>query len=123
MRPVTTLFFLHGVGGGHAAWDRQVPYFTERGYRCVAWDQPGYGGTPLVEPYDFEQVVAALMTKLDEVPGEAGVADLAGAAHGVAVYATVRCGNAAGVAIRLNGENQGPFGKPGQVVRDILIKP
>ncbi|MGD9852452.1 MAG: helix-turn-helix domain-containing protein [Nitrospirales bacterium] len=32
-------------------------------------------------------------------------------------------GNAAGVAIRLNGETQGPFGKPGQVVRDILIKP
>ena len=66
MRPVTTLFFLHGVGGGHAAWDPQVPYFTERGYRCVAWDQPGYGGTPLVEPYDFEQVVKALMARLDE---------------------------------------------------------
>lgn len=32
-------------------------------------------------------------------------------------------GNAAGVVIRLNGEHQGPFGKPGQVVRDILIKP
>lgn len=32
-------------------------------------------------------------------------------------------GNAAGVVIRLNGESQGPFGKPGQVVRDILIKP
>lgn len=32
-------------------------------------------------------------------------------------------GNAAGVIIRLNGEPQGPFGKPGQVVRDILIKP
>lgn len=32
-------------------------------------------------------------------------------------------GNAAGVVIRLNGEAQGPFGKPGQVVRDILLKP
>jgi cytoskeletal protein RodZ len=32
-------------------------------------------------------------------------------------------GNAAGVVIRLNGESQGPFGKPGQVVRDILLKP
>jgi cytoskeleton protein RodZ len=32
-------------------------------------------------------------------------------------------GNAAGVVIRLNGELQGPFGKPGQVVRDIRIKP
>jgi hypothetical protein len=32
-------------------------------------------------------------------------------------------GNAAGVVVRLNGETQGPFGKPGQVVRDILLKP
>ncbi|HSF10626.1 MAG TPA: RodZ domain-containing protein [Nitrospirales bacterium] len=32
-------------------------------------------------------------------------------------------GNAAGVVIRLNGELQGPFGKPGQVVRNIRLKP
>ncbi len=32
-------------------------------------------------------------------------------------------GNAAGVVIRLDGETQGPFGKPGQVVRNILLKP
>jgi len=32
-------------------------------------------------------------------------------------------GNAAGVVIRLNGELQGPFGKPGQVVRDIRLRP
>lgn len=31
-------------------------------------------------------------------------------------------GNAAGVVVRLNGEPLGPFGKPGQVVRDILLK-
>jgi len=34
---VSTLLFLHGVGGGHAAWDRQLPYFTARGYRALAW--------------------------------------------------------------------------------------
>lgn len=32
-------------------------------------------------------------------------------------------GNAAGVVIRLNGQPQGPFGKPGQVVRDIRLRP
>jgi len=63
---VTTLFFLHGVGGGRAAWDRQVPYFSERGYRCVAWDQPGYGGTALVEPYTFEKVAEALARQIVE---------------------------------------------------------
>lgn len=60
------LFFLHGVGGGRAAWDRQVPYFAARGHRCVAWDQPGYGGTPAVEPYTFEKVAEALARQIDE---------------------------------------------------------
>jgi len=32
-------------------------------------------------------------------------------------------GNAAGVVVRLNGESQGPFGKPGQVVREIRLRP
>lgn len=63
---MTTLFFLHGVGGGRAAWDRQLPYFSSRGYRCVAWDQPGYGATPLVEPYTFENVAGALARQIDE---------------------------------------------------------
>ncbi len=31
-------------------------------------------------------------------------------------------GNAAGVVITLNGQLQGPFGKPGQVVRDIRLR-
>jgi len=35
----------------------------------------------------------------------------------------VTLGNAAGVVIRLNGQSQGPFGKPGQVVRDIRLRP
>ena len=35
----------------------------------------------------------------------------------------VTLGNAAGVVIRLNGESQGPFGKPGQVVRNIRLRP
>ncbi len=32
-------------------------------------------------------------------------------------------GNAAGVVIRLNGETQGPFGNPGQGVRNIRLRP
>jgi pimeloyl-ACP methyl ester carboxylesterase len=65
---VSTLLFLHGVGGGHAAWDRQIPYFTARGHRALAWDQPGYGGAPLVEPYDLDQVAAALKRQIGNEP-------------------------------------------------------
>ena len=70
---MSTLLFLHGVGGGHAAWDRQVPYFAALGYRAHAWDQPGYGGTALVEPYDLEQVCGALRRLIDSLGGEPAV--------------------------------------------------
>jgi 3-oxoadipate enol-lactonase len=53
MRP---LLFLHGVGGGKAIWDRQMEHFRGLGYRCLAWDQSGYGQSPMVEPYDFQAI-------------------------------------------------------------------
>jgi pimeloyl-ACP methyl ester carboxylesterase len=65
---VSTLLFLHGVGGGQAAWDRQLPYFIARGYRALAWDQPGYGGTRPVAPYDLEQVATALKRRIGDEP-------------------------------------------------------
>ena len=57
---MTPLVFLHGVGGGHHAWERQLPYFGSLGYPSHAWDQPGYGHSPIVVPYDLEQVSASL---------------------------------------------------------------
>jgi pimeloyl-ACP methyl ester carboxylesterase len=57
---VTPLLFLHGLGGGHHAWERQLPYFGGLGYPAHAWDQPGYGHSAIVEPYDLEQVCASL---------------------------------------------------------------
>lgn len=48
------------MGGGRAAWERQVGFFESKGYRCMAWNQPGYGDAPMVEPYDLETVVAVL---------------------------------------------------------------
>jgi pimeloyl-ACP methyl ester carboxylesterase len=67
---MTHLVFLHGLGGGHHSWDRQLPYFSARGYAAHAWDQPGYGHSPSVEPYDFEQVTAALKRLIDSLGGE-----------------------------------------------------
>ena len=66
---MSTLLFLHGVGGGRAAWDRQVPYFSALGYRTHAWEQPGYGGSALVEPYDLEQVTGVLQRLMIESLG------------------------------------------------------
>ena len=57
---MSPLFFLHGVGGGKAVWDRQVEHFGALGYPCTAWDQPGYGQSPMVEPYTFEKLAEGL---------------------------------------------------------------
>ena len=60
------LVFLHGLGGGPAVWERQIAHFQALGYRCTPWSQPGYGGSPLVEPYTFEAIAAALARDVTE---------------------------------------------------------
>ena len=64
------LLFLHGVGGGHHAWDAQLLHFPKLGYAAHAWDQPGYGHSAMVEPYDLEQVSAALARLIQSLGGE-----------------------------------------------------
>ncbi|HEY6820995.1 MAG TPA: alpha/beta fold hydrolase [Burkholderiales bacterium] len=67
---MTHLVFLHGVGGGHHAWDAQLPYFAALGYPSHSWDQPGYGHSPAVEPYTLEQVALALKRLIDSLAKE-----------------------------------------------------
>jgi pimeloyl-ACP methyl ester carboxylesterase len=64
---MTPLLFLHGVGGGHHAWEAQLPYFSSLGYPSHAWDQPGYGHSPMIEPYDLERVSASLARLIESV--------------------------------------------------------
>jgi 3-oxoadipate enol-lactonase len=70
---VTPLVFLHGVGGGQAAWDDQRAFFAARGYGTHAWDQPGYGDAPAVEPYDLERIAAALRATIEREAGRPAV--------------------------------------------------
>ena len=67
---MTPLLFLHGVGGGHHAWEAQLPYFSSLGYPSHAWDQPGYGHSPVVDPYDLEHVCASLARLIQELSNE-----------------------------------------------------
>ncbi|MBY4898192.1 alpha/beta fold hydrolase [Cupriavidus sp. AU9028] len=59
------LVLLHGIGGGKAAWPGQLAALAACGYRAVAWDMPGYGDSPLIDPYDFAALAAALVPVLD----------------------------------------------------------
>ena len=67
---MSPLIFLHGVGGGHHAWDAQLPYFGGLGYPSHAWDQPGYGHSPTVEPYDLEHISASLALLIESLADE-----------------------------------------------------
>jgi len=62
---LTALVFLHGIGGGRAAWQRQVPFFEARGYSTLAWEAPGYGGMPAPDPYTFKNAARAFEAAID----------------------------------------------------------
>lgn len=56
----TAIFILHGVGGGLQAWAQTLPALAAHGYRAIAWDAPGYGGSALVEPYTTGELARVL---------------------------------------------------------------
>jgi 3-oxoadipate enol-lactonase len=58
------IVFLHGIGGLAQGFDAHVEYFKQRGMNAYAWNQPGYGGQALVEPYTFEYLAQLLYENL-----------------------------------------------------------
>lgn len=67
------LVFLHGIGGSAATFRKQLDHFGARGWRAVAWDMPGYGESPAVDPPTFEGWAAALHGMLAALGAEAPV--------------------------------------------------
>lgn len=67
---MTPLVFLHGVGGGHHAWEHQVPHFGRLDYPSHAWDQPGYGKSAMVDPYDLAHIAASLARLIESLGGD-----------------------------------------------------
>jgi 3-oxoadipate enol-lactonase len=62
-----TVLMLHGIGGGHLAFAPQVETLASRGYRAVAWDMPGYGHSPPIEPYTFKGLAASCITLIESL--------------------------------------------------------
>ncbi|HSE00622.1 MAG TPA: alpha/beta hydrolase, partial [Burkholderiales bacterium] len=54
-----TVFLLHGIYGSKEYWRYQTERLIARGYRVVAWDAPGYGLSPLPDPFSFDVVAEA----------------------------------------------------------------
>jgi 3-oxoadipate enol-lactonase len=60
------LVFVHGAGGNHLSWWQQVPQFSRR-YRCVTFDQRGWGlslDTDGGGPAQLASDLAALLDRL-----------------------------------------------------------
>jgi 3-oxoadipate enol-lactonase len=60
-----TVLMLHGIGGGHLAFAPQVESLATSGFRAVAWDMPGYGRSPPIEPYTFKGLAASCITLIE----------------------------------------------------------
>jgi len=54
-----TVFLLHGIYGSKEYWRYVTERLIARGYRVVAWDAPGYGLSPLPDPFTFDVVAEA----------------------------------------------------------------
>ncbi len=51
---------LHGVGGGRQGWLTTGAVLARQGYRVLAPDQPGYGLSPSIAPYDMAGMADAV---------------------------------------------------------------
>ena len=56
---------LHDVDASHLAFAPQVESFASLGYQAVAWDMPGYGHSPPIEPYDFKGLAARCVALIE----------------------------------------------------------
>jgi pimeloyl-ACP methyl ester carboxylesterase len=97
------VLFIHGLGGSWPNWLEQLPVVSQ-GRRAIAFDLPGFGGSPMpAEPISIEgyaRVVAELMDAL-QIPSAAIV------------------GNSMGGEITA----ELAIGDPGRVQRMVLVSP
>ncbi len=63
----TTVFLLHGGYGSKDYWRPQIETLAMNGYRVVAWDAPGYGISPLPEPFSIERLAESCALLIETV--------------------------------------------------------
>lgn len=106
---------LHGVGGGCEAWGDSLSgtgsALADAGYRAVALDLPGYGGSALIEPYTMAGLAAAVVATIDAL-GFAPCA-LVGHSMGAMVAQEVMAAASDRVAVLVLSGTSAAFGKRG----------
>ena len=112
------LLFLHGLGGNRHSFDHQLDALSDR-YRCVAWDVPGYGGSPPMAAMRFP----ALAARLDRLIGALGTEPRAVIGHsfgGMIAQSWLRQGGACGKLVL--AQTSAAFGKPGSQWNQGFLK-
>lgn len=73
---------LHGVGGGRQGWMHTGPALAGCGYRVLAADQPGYGASGTIDPYDMAGMADAVRRLIAWAAAEGGAALVVGHSMG-----------------------------------------
>ena len=68
-----TIVLLHGAFGAKDYWRAQIQALVAAGYRVLAWDAPGYGLSPLPQPFSVEVAAEALGRLLHVAGGQRNV--------------------------------------------------
>ena len=103
------VIFLHGIGGDAQSWLPELEALAGR-YRAIAWDMPGYGGSPAVPAMTFPALAAALESVLDSL--EIDRAHLVGHSVGGMVAQEFAATRPARVASLVLYATSPAFGKP-----------
>ncbi|MDW5441706.1 alpha/beta fold hydrolase [Polaromonas sp. SM01] len=69
----TAIFLLHGVGGGKEAWAHNQAALADQGFKTIAWDMPGYGASPAVQPCSNAMLAGALKTLIEHIGAQRNV--------------------------------------------------
>lgn len=114
----TAVFLLHGVGGGNQVWAQTLPVFAAHGYRCIAWDAPGYGQSamPPSQPdgqggYTTAALARALHQLIDHVGAKRNL--LVGHSMGGMVLQEALAQNSQNIHGLILFATSPAFGKPG----------
>ena len=105
------VFLLHGVGGRATAWDQTLPVLAGQGFRCIAWDAPGYGESPWVEPYTTRSLANALLELINSVGATRNV--ILGHSMGGLIAQEAVAMRATGIHGLILFSTSPAFGKPG----------
>jgi len=73
---------LHGVGGGRQGFPSSGAALAGLGFRVLAADQPGYGLSGLIDPYDMAGMADAVRRLIVWAAGEQGAALIVGHSMG-----------------------------------------